>query len=80
MYKRFCNICGKEFDFWDEQEDFSIVRNVGYGSKFDGSSIHLDMCCGCFDSLLESLIKECAISPVSGDDELDHITYDRSAK
>lgn len=64
MYKRFCNVCGKEFDVWDEQEDFSISRNVGYGSKFDGDHIHLDMCCDCFDKLMDELIPKCAISPV----------------
>ena len=49
---------------WDEQEDFSISRNVGYGSKFDGETIRLDMCCDCFDKLMEELIPKCAIPPV----------------
>lgn len=64
MYKRVCNICGKEFDMWDEQEDFSLVRHVGYGSKYDGETIQLDMCCDCFDKLMDGLIPKCAIPPV----------------
>lgn len=37
MAKEFyCNKCGKKLDFWDVQEDFSMQRNLGYGSKYDG--------------------------------------------
>lgn len=55
-----CNKCGKDFDMWDEQEDFSIHRHCGYGSKYDGSIINLDLCCDCFDEFISS----CAISPI----------------
>lgn len=37
-----CNLCGKEFDEWDEQEGFGIHTRVGYGSKFDGDDVELD--------------------------------------
>lgn len=40
--KTSCNLCGKEFDEWDEQESFGIHTRVGYGSKFDGDDIELD--------------------------------------
>lgn len=56
-----CNRCGKEFDTWDKQEDFSIHKRCGYGTKYDGMSIELDLCCEC----MEWLIKECAVFPVS---------------
>lgn len=56
-----CNMCGKKFDFLDEQENFSIYRAVGYGSKFDMCSLHLDLCCECMDKIIE----QCAISPVA---------------
>lgn len=59
--KIICNKCGKEFDMWDEQEDFSIHRQAGYGSKYDGQNIELDLCCECMDKLIE----ECKISPLS---------------
>jgi hypothetical protein len=58
-----CNICGQEFDFWDEQEDFSIHKKVGYGSEHDGETVHLRLCCGCFDRLINS----CVLNPVEED-------------
>lgn len=57
----FCNLCGKKFDFFDEQEDFSIARTIGYGSRYDMCSLRLDLCCECMDKLIE----QCAISPVT---------------
>lgn len=59
--KNICNKCGKTFDFWDTQEDFSIERSLGYGTKYDGSTLELDLCCEC----MEKLIEECVISPIS---------------
>ncbi len=56
-----CNKCGKKFDFWDTQEDFSIKKSLGYGTKYDGSTLELNLCCEC----MEKLIEECAISPIS---------------
>lgn len=59
--KKICNKCGKEFDIYDSQEDFSIYSQlIGYGSKYDGSSLELDLCCECMDELIES----CKISPI----------------
>ncbi len=66
MLKRVCNMCGKDFDEFDTQEDFSLRRHVGYGSGFDGSHIDLDMCCACFDKLMDTyILPQCAISPIS---------------
>ena len=45
---------------WDEQEGFSIRTRCGYGTKYDGDEIELDLCCDC----MEKLIDECKISPV----------------
>lgn len=56
MTKRVCNMCGKDFDMWDEQENFGLHYNVGYGSKFDGEVINADLCCDCFDKLMDSYI------------------------
>lgn len=65
MTKRFCNVCGCEFDEWDEQEDFSLERRIGYGSTHDGEVIRLDMCCRCFDEFVDTyLIPRCSISPL----------------
>lgn len=45
---------------WDKQEDFSIRKQLGYGTAFDGDELDLDLCCKC----MESLIDECVISPI----------------
>lgn len=55
-----CNKCGKEFDIWDTQESFSVYKPLGYGTKYDGLYLSLDLCCECF----EKLIDECVISPI----------------
>lgn len=57
----YCNKCGKKLDMWDEQEDFSMQRQLGYGSRYDGDTLDLDLCCSCMDGLIES----CAIPPVN---------------
>lgn len=61
-----CNKCGKEFDLWDEQEAYSIYKEqLGYGTKYDGDELHLDLCCDC----MERLIDECVITPVLDADD-----------
>lgn len=62
MKKAICNMCGKEFSFWDKQEDFHIYSDyVGYGSKYDESTLELDLCCDCMDKIIDM----CKISPVT---------------
>ena len=56
MLKHVCNLCGKDFDEWDEQEEFGMHYHAGYGSKFDGDTINCDLCCACFDELMETYI------------------------
>lgn len=64
--KTICNICGKEFDFWDVYEDISFHKTIGYGSAYDGDQIDLDVCCRCFDKLIdETIIPMCKINPVT---------------
>lgn len=66
--ERVCNMCGKKFDEWDEQEDFAFVSyQIGYGSKYDGSKMRIDLCCNCMDNLIE----KCKISPIC--QEVDNI-------
>ena len=55
-----CNMCGKTLDTFDTQEDFSIQRKLGYGTKNDGSVLDLHLCCDCLDRLVD----ECTISPI----------------
>ena len=57
---KICNRCGRELDFWDVQEDFTIDRHIGYGSVHDGDIVNLHLCCDCFDKIVD----ECKVSPV----------------
>ena len=53
-----CDLCGKTFNAFDEQEYFGLhYHNVGYGSKYDGCHIDIDMCCGCFDKMMTEYIE-----------------------
>lgn len=58
--KIICNLCGKEFDIWDKKEGFVIHKRCGYGTKYDGETLNLDICCDCMERLIES----CAIFPM----------------
>ena len=55
-----CNLCGRPFDMWDIQEDYSIHKTCGYGSRYDMETIDLHLCCDCFDKIVSS----CKASPV----------------
>lgn len=57
----YCNKCGRKFDLWDVQEDFSIKRELGYGTRYDGDKLNFRLCCDCMNELIES----CAISPIT---------------
>lgn len=59
-----CNLCGKKFDIWDKQENFTFESHLGYGTKYDGSKLSIHLCCSC----MEALIDNCVISPVVDDD------------
>lgn len=61
MNIRYCNICGRKMDFWDIQEDNTIHKTAGYGSKYDEEEIELHICCDCMDKIIDG----CAISPVA---------------
>ena len=45
---------------WDETEHFHIHKKCGYGTKFDGEKLELDLCCSCMEELIDS----CTISPI----------------
>ena len=60
LTKTICNRCGKIFDIWDTAEQFKIHKQCGYGTKFDGDGLVLNICCSC----LEELVEGCVISPI----------------
>lgn len=62
----YCNLCGKKFDEWDKQEAFSIHRRCGYGTKYDGETIQMDICCECMNKLIEA----CVISPIENCEDM----------
>lgn len=55
-----CNKCGKVLDLWDKQENFHMSKELGYGTKYDGSTLELDLCCSCMDELIEA----CTLTPI----------------
>lgn len=55
MYKTICNMCGKEFDRWDEEENFSFHSMIGCGSKYGMFEFDLDLCCNCMDRMLDDI-------------------------
>jgi hypothetical protein len=66
--KIICNKCGKELDMWDMQEGFRMYRRFGYGTKYDGDTVDLNLCCDCIEKLIDS----CLVSPIiteNGSDE-----------
>jgi hypothetical protein len=58
--KKLCNHCGKELDVFDLQQDFTLHKDIGYGSIYDGDSVHYQICCECFDKIAE----ECVVFPI----------------
>ena len=51
-----CNLCGKELNIYDKQENFTITNsNIGYGSIHDGEACNCKLCCKCFDKVMGSL-------------------------
>lgn len=63
--KTVCNVCGKAFDTFDDQEHIGFHQTVGYGSNhYDGYTFDLDICCNCFDKLMDQLVRKCKINPI----------------
>ena len=53
-----CDFCGKDFDHWDIQEGFGFhFPRIGYGSKYDEMSIEIDLCCNCFDKMIQEYVE-----------------------
>ena len=48
-----CSACGKTFDIYDVQEDFTFDKYIGYGSNHDCEHIKFKLCCDCFDKIFD---------------------------
>jgi hypothetical protein len=58
-------MCGKTFNFWDNQESFCFDHYIGYGSTHDFERIRLNLCCHCFDKVIDWIIPQCKHDPMS---------------
>lgn len=67
MEKIYCNKCGKRLDMWDIQNDFSINLELGYGSKYDGERVTINLCTDCIDNLIDSSVFSPLIAATKGD-------------
>ena len=50
---------------WDEEENFCFRHRCGYGSAYDGYLLNLNLCCKCFDSLMDELVPRCKTNPLT---------------
>lgn len=58
-----CHHCGEVLDEWSYYEDIHIQKYLGYGSRYDGKELRMQLCCDCLDNYIE----ECKLSPLSGE-------------
>ena len=64
-----CNMCGKKFDYWDFEENFRFDHRFGFGSKYDFYHLELNLCCECTGKVLDWLLPQCKINPMTEDPE-----------
>ena len=55
---RICSICGKKFDEYDCQENHYIHNFFGYGSKYDMDELEVDLCCKCYDNIVDIILSK----------------------
>lgn len=56
MRKTICEMCGEEFDEWDEPEQFGIYNRVIFGRHFDTQIIECDLCRSCFYKIVKKYV------------------------
>ena len=59
-----CTMCGKTLSEDDMFENYSADMNIGYGSRYDMSHIRFQLCCDCFDRILDIVIPLCKTNPI----------------
>lgn len=57
-------MCGRDFDFWDIENNFCFEQNIGYGSEYDGEQLSLNLCCDCFDKAISMISPICKVHPI----------------
>lgn len=63
-----CTMCGKQFTFLDSQEGFVFNYTCGHGTKFEDRHIKIDLCCECFDEVMDFVIPRCKQNPFVNDE------------
>ena len=64
-----CTMCGKTLDEWDKYENYSADLHIGYGSKYDMSRLRFQLCCDCFDRILDMFVPLCKTNPLEDEDD-----------
>ena len=59
-----CNCCGSEINNTQRPYGIGVHTRIGYGSKFDGQEIDLDLCSDCLDKIMNYMNKKFKYSPV----------------
>lgn len=60
-----CNVCGNSIEqVFENQMIVSLHERIGYGCKYDGNTFDLDICCNCFDKLIDGFVEKCVINPI----------------
>ena len=47
--------------------DNRFYVHVGYGSKYDESIINFNLCCDCYDKVIDMILPMCKIDPFVGE-------------
>ena len=63
---KLCNICGNKMELHDIYADFTIHKQLGYGTEYDGDLLDLHICNDC----MSKLINECVVSPIIENEEV----------
>lgn len=64
MTKILCNVCGEDPRLKKVHIEIDIHQPIGYGSRYDGDKIDLDVCANCVDTVLEAISNVCKIPPI----------------
>ena len=64
-----CTMCGKTLDEDDMFENYSADMHIGYGSKYDMSRLRFQLCCSCFDRILDIVVPLCVTNPLEDEDD-----------
>lgn len=70
VYKaiRICSMCGRTFDDWDLQENNYVYHHFGYGSRHDLQIFEVDLCCDCYDKIIDTILPLFPCSPIRDSD------------